>query len=37
MRIAVMGAGSVGGYFGSKLAASVHEVAFIARGKHLEA
>ncbi len=37
MRIAVMGAGSVGGYFGSKLAASGHEVAFIARGKHLEA
>lgn len=37
MRIAVMGAGSVGGYFGSKLAASGHETAFIARGKHLEA
>lgn len=37
MRIAVMGAGSLGGYFGSKLSVSGHEVAFIARGKHLEA
>jgi 2-dehydropantoate 2-reductase len=36
MRIAVMGAGAVGGYFGAKLAAS-HEVAFIARGDHLSA
>ena len=37
MRIAVMGSGAVGGYFGAKLAAAGHEVAFIARGKHLEA
>ena len=37
MRIAVMGAGAVGGYFGAKLAASGHDVAFIARGKHLDA
>lgn len=37
MRIAVMGAGAVGGYFGAKLAASGKEVAFIAQGKHLEA
>jgi 2-dehydropantoate 2-reductase len=36
-RIAVMGAGAVGGYFGAKLAASGHEVAFIARGEHLKA
>jgi 2-dehydropantoate 2-reductase len=32
-----MGAGAVGGYFGAKLAAAGHKVAFIARGKHLEA
>ncbi|HEX2228247.1 MAG TPA: 2-dehydropantoate 2-reductase [Candidatus Binatia bacterium] len=37
MRIVVMGAGAVGGYFGAKLAAAGHKVAFIARGKHLEA
>jgi len=37
MRIAVMGAGAVGGYFGAKLAAAGHDVAFIARGKHLAA
>ena len=32
-----MGAGAVGGYFGAKLAVAGHDVAFIARGKHLEA
>ena len=37
MKIAVMGAGGVGGYFGAKLAASGEEVHFIARGTHLEA
>ena len=37
MRVAVMGAGAVGGYFGARLAASGHDVSFIARGKHLEA
>ena len=37
MRIAIMGTGAVGGYFGAKLAAAAHEIAFIARGKHLEA
>jgi 2-dehydropantoate 2-reductase len=36
MRIAVMGAGAVGGYFGAKLAAASNEVIFIARGDHLE-
>ncbi|MBI2351662.1 MAG: 2-dehydropantoate 2-reductase [Deltaproteobacteria bacterium] len=36
-RIAVMGAGAVGGYFGAKLAASGCKVAFIARGEHLKA
>jgi 2-dehydropantoate 2-reductase len=37
MKIAVMGAGGVGGYFGAKLAAGGEEVHFIARGAHLEA
>ncbi len=37
MRIAVFGAGGVGGYFGGRLALSGNEVAFIARGSHLEA
>jgi 2-dehydropantoate 2-reductase len=36
MRIAVMGAGGVGGYFGARLAQAGHEVVFIARGRHLE-
>ncbi|WP_432164284.1 ketopantoate reductase family protein [Streptomyces tendae] len=37
MRIAVIGAGGVGGYFGARLAAAGHDVTFVARGKHLEA
>src|ERR1700720_2185368 len=37
MRIAVMAAGAVGGYFGARLAAAGHEVAFIARGAHRDA
>ncbi|HUK40593.1 MAG TPA: 2-dehydropantoate 2-reductase [Candidatus Acidoferrales bacterium] len=37
MRIAVMGTGAVGGYFGAKLAAAKNEVSFVARGAHLEA
>jgi 2-dehydropantoate 2-reductase len=37
MRIAVMGTGGVGGYFGARLAAGGHEVAFIARGAQLKA
>lgn len=37
MRIAVMGTGAVGGYFGAKLAAAGDDLVFIARGKHLEA
>jgi len=36
MRIAVMGAGAIGGYFGAKLALSGQEVHFIARGEHLD-
>jgi 2-dehydropantoate 2-reductase len=35
MRITIMGAGGVGGYFGAKLAKSGCEVNFIARGAHL--
>jgi ketopantoate reductase len=37
MKIAVFGAGAVGGYFGGRLAQSGEEVIFIARGKHLQA
>jgi len=37
MRIAVMGTGGVGGYFGGRLAASGEDVTFIARGAHLAA
>jgi 2-dehydropantoate 2-reductase len=37
MRIAVMGAGGVGGYFGARLALAGQQVSFIARGAHLAA
>lgn len=37
MRVAVMGAGAVGGYFGARLAGASNDVAFIARGPHLAA
>jgi 2-dehydropantoate 2-reductase len=37
MRIAVMGAGGVGGYFGARLAQAGHDVVFVARGRHLAA
>ncbi|MEX1084163.1 MAG: 2-dehydropantoate 2-reductase N-terminal domain-containing protein, partial [Xanthobacteraceae bacterium] len=37
MRIAVMAAGAVGGYFGGRMAAAGHDVSFIARGANLEA
>jgi 2-dehydropantoate 2-reductase len=37
MRIAVIGTGAVGGYFGAKLATAGHELVFIARGQQLEA
>ncbi|WP_431968073.1 2-dehydropantoate 2-reductase [Actinacidiphila sp. bgisy160] len=37
MRIAVVGAGGVGGYFGTRLAEAGNEVTFVARGRHLEA
>lgn len=37
MRIAIMGTGGMGGYYGGHLAASGQDVTFIARGKHLTA
>ena len=37
MRMAVMATGAVGGYFGARMAAAGHDVAFIARGTHLDA
>jgi len=37
MRILVMGAGGVGGYFGAQFARAGNEVAFVARGAHLTA
>jgi 2-dehydropantoate 2-reductase len=37
MRIAIMGAGAVGGYVGAQAAQVGHVVSFIARGAHLEA
>lgn len=37
MRVAVMGAGGTGGYFGGLLARAGEDVTFIARGVHLEA
>ena len=37
MKVLVMGAGGVGGYFGARLQQAGHEVVFVARGRHLEA
>ncbi len=37
IKIAVVGAGGVGGYFGGRLAAAGHDVSFVARGEHLAA
>ena len=37
MKIAAMGAGGVGGYFGARLQQAGHDVTFFARGRHLEA
>jgi len=37
MRIAVVGSGAVGGFYGAKLARAGHDVTFIARGAHLAA
>lgn len=37
MKIAVFGAGAIGGYLAAKLAAAGHDVAVVARGPHLRA
>jgi 2-dehydropantoate 2-reductase len=37
MRIAIFGAGSIGGYFGGRLSQAGEDVIFIARGDHLKA
>jgi 2-dehydropantoate 2-reductase len=37
MRLAILGSGGVGGYFGGRLAASGVDVTFLARGAHLAA
>jgi len=35
MKIAVMGAGAIGAYFGGRMADAGHDVSFVARGDHL--
>ena len=37
MKIAVMGAGGVGGFYGGHLVNAGCDVSFVARGRHLEA
>ena len=37
MKVAIVGAGGVGGYFGGLLARAGHDVTFVARGAHLDA
>ncbi|PWB73797.1 2-dehydropantoate 2-reductase [candidate division GN15 bacterium] len=37
MKIAVIGTGGVGGYFGGRIARAGHEVTFVARGAHFKA
>lgn len=37
MKIAVMGSGGVGGFYGARLAHAGYDISFIARGAHLEA
>jgi len=37
VKIAMLGSGAVGGYYGAKLAQAGHDVTFIARGAHLRA
>ena len=37
MKIAIMGSGGVGGYYGARLAMAGHDVHFIARGEHARA
>jgi 2-dehydropantoate 2-reductase len=37
MKIAILGSGAVGGYYGARLALAGHDVTFVARGAHLAA
>jgi len=37
LRIAIMGAGGIGGFYGARLAQAGHDVTFITRGEHLKA
>jgi len=37
VKIAILGSGAIGGYFGARLAAAGEDVAFIARGRQLAA
>src|SRR4029450_9896684 len=37
MKVAILGSGAVGGYYGAKLANAGHDVTFVARGAHLDA
>jgi 2-dehydropantoate 2-reductase len=37
MKVAILGSGAVGGYYGARLANAGHDVTFIARGAHLAA
>ena len=37
LRIAIVGAGAIGGYLGVKLSLAGHDVTFIARGANLQA
>lgn len=37
MKVAIVGSGAVGGFYGAQLARAGHEVAFLARGAHLDA
>jgi 2-dehydropantoate 2-reductase len=37
MRVAIMAAGAVGGYFGARIAQAGHDVTFVARGAHRDA
>jgi 2-dehydropantoate 2-reductase len=37
MRVAILGSGAVGGFYGARLARAGHDVTFVARGAHLAA
>ncbi len=37
MKLAILGTGGVGGYFGGRLAKAGNDVTFLARGEHLRA